>query len=626
MNGSEKYADGIEISSKSNNQEYRTISKNGLFTLQTDTGFYETKPLTQEYFASRPSSSWSQLRPGSATDTVEFALLAVDNKHDIGIYFQPTSAARPGFKTTHELRYFNQGNKVAESLKLTLIKSSKTDSVVSLPMYSFASGDTLVWLLDPIEINSSKSILISSVILAPPFVNINDTLFYRAYLSQVSPDTRPANDTARLRQLLTGSFDPNDKAEIHGGAISPESLISGETLQYTIRFQNTGTDTAFTVNIRDTLDLMHDPSTLAMVAASHVYHLSIKNGNQLSWRFENILLPDSNVNESKSHGFIVFNIKLKPTTATGETVHNKASIYFDYNLPITTNSVATIIKKLPPVPGKPLTDFQPGVYCGIQTSQIYKILNVPISARAALIIDGKTLSVNSLGAFILPFDSMQPGDHLMRILFANESGEASSVFAFKIKRPVNPELSLIADKNVLIHNDESVTVTSTAREGGGPNPTYLFALDRQFTNLLKPESTGNVVSIKGAILAEKINWIYVQMKTSETCFTNATVTDSISITKNLTTTALTDPDNPSATINIYPNPFSTIIYVSGLSQVKSYNIQLFDSKGAILQTTISRNMQKTTIKTTQLLRGIYWVRISDLKTGKLLGTLRILKV
>ncbi|HTE23930.1 MAG TPA: T9SS type A sorting domain-containing protein [Flavitalea sp.] len=625
-NGSEKYADGIEISSKGNSHELRTISKNGTFILQTDTGFYETKPLAQEYFASRPSSTWSELRPGSATDTVEFALLAVDNKHDIGIYFQSTSAARPGFKTTHELRYYNQGNKVAESVKLTVIKSSKTDSIVSIPMYSFASGDTLVWQLDPIEINSTKSILISSTILAPPAVNISDTLFYRAFISQDSLDTRPSNDTAMLRQLLTGSFDPNDKAEIHGGIISPESLVSGETLQYTIRFQNTGTDTAFTVDIRDTLDLMHDPATLKMVAASHDYRLSIKNGNQLSWRFDNILLPDSNVNEPKSHGFVVFNVKLKPTAALGEIARNKAAIYFDYNLPITTNTVTTKVKKLPPLPGKPVTNFQSGIYCGMQAGQTYKILNVPVSARPELIVDGKPLPVNSNGDFVLPINSMQPGEHLIRIRFSNESGEASSVFPFKLIRPVVPELQIIADKNVLIHNEESVTITSIARQGGGTDPSYLFALDRQFTKVLKAESSGNIVSIKAAILVEKINWIYVQMKTSETCFTNATVTDSIIITKNLTTTALVDPDNPLATINVFPNPFSNTIYVSGLSPIKSYSIQLFDTKGTNLQTTISRNEQTVTLKTIQLLRGTYWMRISDLKTGKMVGTLRMLKV
>ena len=58
----------------------------------------------------------------------------------------------------------------------------------------------------------------------------------------------------------------------------------------------------------------------------------------------NIMLPDSNVNEAASHGFIRFRVKPVSTLTLGNTVPNKAAIYFDYNTPVVTNTAITTIK------------------------------------------------------------------------------------------------------------------------------------------------------------------------------------------------------------------------------------------------------------------------------------------
>ena len=72
-------------------------------------------------------------------------------------------------------------------------------------------------------------------------------------------------------QPITGSYDPNDKQSFPTG-IGPDHLVEPEwEIDYLIRFQNTGTDTAFTVVIRDTLSPFLDPSTVRPGAASHPY-------------------------------------------------------------------------------------------------------------------------------------------------------------------------------------------------------------------------------------------------------------------------------------------------------------------------------------------------------------------
>ena len=114
-----------------------------------------------------------------------------------------------------------------------------------------------------------------------------------------------------------GAFDPNDK---HAQPIGygPQHFIEKNTpLEYRIRFQNTGTDTAFTVVILDTLDSDLDPAQLKMGASSHPYTWSKRGNGVLEVRYDNIMLPDRNDNEPLSHGFVKFKIDQDPNLSDG---------------------------------------------------------------------------------------------------------------------------------------------------------------------------------------------------------------------------------------------------------------------------------------------------------------------
>ena len=70
---------------------------------------------------------------------------------------------------------------------------------------------------------------------------------------------------------VTSSFDPNAKDVVPRG-IGPEHLIEPEwPLDYTIHFQNTGNDTAFTVVLRDTLSPLLDLGSLRIQGGSHAF-------------------------------------------------------------------------------------------------------------------------------------------------------------------------------------------------------------------------------------------------------------------------------------------------------------------------------------------------------------------
>jgi uncharacterized repeat protein (TIGR01451 family) len=141
-----------------------------------------------------------------------------------------------------------------------------------------------------------------------------------------------------------GSFDPNDKAIFVNGVRNQTYLEPGDKLEYMIRFQNTGTDTAFTVKIQDPISTKFDVASMRPVAASHDYIWSVDNGT-LNVVFNQIMLVDSFKNEPASHGFIKFEITLDEKTMLNEEVSNVAGIYFDFNEPIITNEVFTPVGK-----------------------------------------------------------------------------------------------------------------------------------------------------------------------------------------------------------------------------------------------------------------------------------------
>ena len=136
-----------------------------------------------------------------------------------------------------------------------------------------------------------------------------------------------------------GSWDPNDKMAFPRGVGEEHYILANTDLEYHIRFQNTGTDTAFNVVIRDTLSPLLDITSVRPSVSSHPYAWDIDSSNVLVFTFENIMLPDSNVNEAASHGFIRFRIAQQPDLPLGSVIENSAAIFFDFNAPVITNTV-----------------------------------------------------------------------------------------------------------------------------------------------------------------------------------------------------------------------------------------------------------------------------------------------
>lgn len=217
---------------------------------------------------------------------------------------------------------------------LTFISSNFTpDSVVNNNIY---------WSFDTLQYFSSQSINVKT--LMPDWQSINDSI--TSYLNIDYSDIQNSNintisDT--LHQTIVCAYDPNDKTVSPKGLGEPGYIIGDETLEYLIRFQNTGNDTALNVKIIDQLNSNIDFNSFHFISSSHLVQFWIDSSGVIEFNFNNINLPDSSVDFLGSQGFVKFQVNLKQNLPIGTEIKNKAGIFFDFNPIINTNYVLNTI-------------------------------------------------------------------------------------------------------------------------------------------------------------------------------------------------------------------------------------------------------------------------------------------
>ncbi|MBL0340331.1 MAG: T9SS type A sorting domain-containing protein [Bacteroidetes bacterium] len=156
-------------------------------------------------------------------------------------------------------------------------------------------------------------------------------------------------DESLLTQSTICAFDPNDKSVIPEGVQVPHYTLMSDTLDFVIRFQNTGNDTAFKVMILDTLNKnILDLSSFELIASSHPVDVDLRTSGIVTFTFDNILLPDSNINEPESHGFVRYRSRIKTGLPNNTVLNNTGYIYFDFNAAVVTNTTLnTLVYTIP---------------------------------------------------------------------------------------------------------------------------------------------------------------------------------------------------------------------------------------------------------------------------------------
>jgi hypothetical protein len=99
--------------------------------------------------------------------------------------------------------------------------------------------------------------------------------------------------------------------------------------------------------VKDIIDnTKYDINSLQVIKTSHQAITKITD-NKVEFIFEDINLP---FQDAFNDGFVVFKIKTNPTLSIGTSVSNTASIYFDYNYPINTNTETSTFQTLSNTP------------------------------------------------------------------------------------------------------------------------------------------------------------------------------------------------------------------------------------------------------------------------------------
>ncbi|HRI34120.1 MAG TPA: T9SS type A sorting domain-containing protein [Saprospiraceae bacterium] len=162
--------------------------------------------------------------------------------------------------------------------------------------------------------------------------------FSTGYVNLFSQDDDAPNVDIDCHQNV-GSFDPNEKTAQPNGFGDSLYILPNTPIEYTIHFQNKGTFAASYITITDTLSAFFDITTFQMLSSSHPFTYAIIDSNILQFTSTSINLPAEQDDTLGSNGYIKFKISPKKNIPTATTIKNTASIIFDFNTPIITNTV-----------------------------------------------------------------------------------------------------------------------------------------------------------------------------------------------------------------------------------------------------------------------------------------------
>lgn len=330
----------------SQNGQLITVTGSGSFNVLLSPGNYSLSNLrvidplyryNQVDFACSPNFSISTT--ASQTVSIDIPMKNL-SPSDLGIDLSTSSGnrLRQGSSQWVYLKVSNAGYSYGNQIIYEVEIPNAITFESSIPPPVSSSGRVLTYSLDSLIKYGQNTVLVK--VKAPvSATTIGNSYCFTAQILFPQSDVNPINNRDTACFPVIAAVDPNDKQ-----ANITNSLPGLSELEYRIRFQNTGNDTAFKVVLVDTLESYFYPNTIQLLDASHPYHFDIVKGTILVWTFDSILLPDSTTNEARSHGYVNFRIKLDSALADGSVIDNDAEIYFDYQPPVHTNHALTIIQ------------------------------------------------------------------------------------------------------------------------------------------------------------------------------------------------------------------------------------------------------------------------------------------
>jgi Leucine-rich repeat (LRR) protein len=342
------------------------------------------------YFTVSPVSVAVNTSAASSPVTLDFCVTPSGTHDDVEVIIMPIEQARPGFDTDYKIIYKNKGNTTLSGTIQLIFDDALLDLVTANPMVATQALNTLTWNytnLAPFETGSIDFTMNINSPVEVPAVNDGDILSFEATITPTATDETPDDNIMVLQQTVVNSLDPNDITCLEGETITTDYI--DEYVHYLIRFENTGTASAVNVVVSDYIDTTKlDISTLMPVASSHMMETRINTDNLVEFIFENINLP---FDDATNDGYIVFKIKTVASLVENDTFSNKADIYFDFNLPIATNTASTLISNGLSVASADAVSQGITLYPNPTRDQLYISSTAPIETITLQTLEGRNV-------------------------------------------------------------------------------------------------------------------------------------------------------------------------------------------------------------------------------------------
>lgn len=500
-------------------------------------------------------------------DTLYFGFNLVSNESAMtsSLVWSPT---RCGFTVPFWLNVENIGCK-KQATRYALVLDPDVTFVESIPLPMEISGDTLFFETDSLIAGEQRQ---AKIMLTMPgvqslgtYINL-ETLTYLKNENGVDTIIENTNYTSQINC----AYDPNDKrVEPSNPSFEENYTLFGEELTYTVRFQNTGTDTAFNIIIRDTLDNNLDWSTFRPLDASHTVQTEINQDNgAVAFHFPNILLPDSIVNEQGSHGYVRYAIFPVEDLSENTVIENTAHIYFDFNPAIVTNTIGSTF---------------------VSSFFTFAEVNNPTTCNDSA--DGRILAQFPFGGDVnylwsngeeqVEITDLIPGTYGLTI--SDNEGMSLVDTSFVIEAP---SLLLFEDITTNPEFNGNANGTAAVMGIGGVAPyTYEWSTG---------ETTDNIENLTAGVY-------------------NVTLTDAAgcSISTEITITSITGTNDVDYHMEfyVYPNPARDFIHIqlSAISAAEATQLVITDAQGQVLKSFADENLGTEPLLFQIAQPGIYFV-------------------
>ncbi len=357
----------------------------GNYALPVGAGTYTITPVLENplFFTVSPATLTVAFPAMPSPFEQNFCITTNGIHPDLEVVILPLNLVRPGFDASYKIIYKNKGNQAQSGTISFAYNDAVLDLINANPTISSQVINYLNWNFTDLQPFETRTITVTLNVNSPsevPPVNGGDILNFTASVNSSLTDETPNDNTFIHNQAVVNSFDPNDKTCLEGSTITPEMV--GKEIHYMIRFENTGTANAENIVVKDMIDTTKfDINSLTPIDGSHAFRTKISGTNKVEFIFENINLPFDDANND---GYVAFKIKTKPTLVLGNTFSNTASIYFDYNFPIITNTATTTVALLANA------DFAFDQYFKIYPNPVKDILNIDMK---------KTIEVTSINLY-----------------------------------------------------------------------------------------------------------------------------------------------------------------------------------------------------------------------------------